>query len=320
MTPLHKKQKYLNKKLLLLLFLCSVCFHAQAITFHPDGNINSSSILINQDHSIDDYNTSLSSNQPVIDTTKETRNNQSNPNTLCNDLPEYRSNYSFWPVAIGSVVLSAALIPTDKSTFTFLRDLKEHNSLINTISPVVTQLGNGNFAIALFGGFGIYHFISGNEKSWDVTKVGFESFLLSGATVQILKNIFSRERPSAASENGGKWNGVFARFKMRNKNQSITDFDSFPSGHSATAFAAASTLSYFYPVGAVPYIAYSLATVVAVSRVMEETHWVSDCVLGAGIGYLSTMLITKWNNFTAKTSVGIIPVNNGLALNIGYKF
>jgi len=53
---------------------------------------------------------------------------------------------------------------------------------------------------------------------------------------------------------------------------------------------------------------------------MEETHWVSDCVFGAGIGYLSTLLVTKWNNFTSKTSVGIIPVNNGLALNIGYKF
>ena len=172
----------------------------------------------------------------------------------------------------------------------------------------------------LFGSFGIYHFISGNDKSWDVTKAGFESFLLSGVTVQILKNIFSRQRPSAASTKGGKWNGVFARFKKENKNTSISNYDSFPSGHSATAFAAASTLSYFYPEGAVPYIAYSLATAVAVSRVMEKTHWVSDCVFGAGTGYLSTLLVTKWNNFTAKTSVGIIPVNNGLALNIGYKF
>ena len=138
MISYHKEQKYLNKKLLLLLFLCSVCFHAQATTFHPDANIKSSFILINQYHSVNDYNNSLSSSQPDIDTTAAIYYNQSNPDTLCNDMPECKANNSFWPVAIGSVVLSAALIPTDKSTYTFLRDLKEHNSLINTISPVVT--------------------------------------------------------------------------------------------------------------------------------------------------------------------------------------
>jgi len=319
MTPFHKKSKYLNKKLLLLLFFCPICFHAQGITYHFVNSSDSSAIQTNR------YNTIVVSNNLLLnktnnDTTANTTIKKANSDTVRTNLPENKPNNSFWTIAISSVALTVVLIPSDNDTYTFLRDLKVHNSLINTLSPIVTQLGNGNFAIALFGGFGIYHFISGNEKSWDVTKAGFESFLLSGVTVQILKNIFSRQRPSAATTEGGKWNGVFSRFKKENKGKTIGDFDSFPSGHTATAFAAASTLSYFYPEGAVPYIAYSLAAAVAVSRVMEETHWVSDCVLGAGIGYLSTLLVTKWNNFTAKTSVGIIPVNNGLALNIGYKF
>jgi len=320
MTSFHKEQKYLNKKLILVLSLCSVCYYAQGTAFNSEVDNKSSSQIINQYYILVDHNTFLSSNRADNDKTAITNVNQSNPDSMRVVLQEHKMSTYFWPVAIGSVVISMALIPTDNSTYIFLRDIKKHNSLINKVSPVITQMGHGNFAIALFGGFGIYHFISGNEKSWDVTKAGFESFLLSGVTVQLLKNIFSRERPSAESESGGKWNGPFARFKKENKNKSIANFDAYPSGHTVTAFSAASTLSYFYPDGAVPYIAYTLATAVSISRVMEETHWVSDCVLGAGIGYLSTMLIIKWNDYPSNTSVGIIPVNNGLALNIGYKF
>jgi len=316
----YKKRKHINKKLLLLLFLCAVCFHAQGITFHSDNSPGASSVEINMHSTLIGINDNLIPTKTNYDTTANKAVNESNLDSEKTDLPECKTNNSFWTIAVSSVAITLVLIPSDNDTYTFLRNLKKDNSLINALSPVVTQLGNGKFALALFGGFGIYHFISGNEKTWDVTKAGFESFLLSGITIQIMKNIFSRERPSNASENGGRWNGLLSRFKKVNKNKSIANYDSFPSGHTATAFAAASTLSYFYPNGAVPYISYSLATAVAISRVMEETHWVSDCVLGAGIGYLSTMLIVKWNDFSSNMSVGIVPVNNGLALNIGYKF
>lgn len=315
MTVYHKEKKYLNKKLFLLLFLCSVIIHAQAISITSLDDLKSASQLIEQKDTFTDHKTTLVVNQTdatseIIPDTDQTHGDQSRSEKFD----------SYLPVAVSSVFISIVLIPSDNSTYNYLKDLKDRNPFIKTISPVITQLGNGKFAICLFGGFGIYHFISGNKKSWDVTKVGFESFLFSGVTVQLLKNIFSRERPSSASVSGGKWNGVFARFKKGNKNKSIANFDAFPSGHSTTAFAAASTLSYFYPDGAVPYVAYTLATAVSISRVMEATHWVSDCVLGAGIGYLSTQLIIKWNYFPSNASVGIMPVNNGLALNFGYKF
>jgi membrane-associated phospholipid phosphatase len=310
MIPFHKETKYINKKLFLLLFLWSVVFHAQAISITSLDDLKSVSQLTEQKDTFIEHKTTLVVNH--TDATSE----------IIPDTDQSRSEKfdSYLPVAVSSVFISIVLIPSDNSTYNYLKDLKDRNPFIKTISPVITQMGHGNFAIALFGGFGIYHFISGNKKSWDVTIVGFESFILSGVAVQLLKNIFSRERPSSASVDGGKWNGVFARFKKGNKNKSIANFDAFPSGHSATAFAAASTLSYFYPDGAVPYVAYTLATAVSISRVMEATHWVSDCVLGAGIGYLSTQLIIKWNDFPSNASVSFMPVNNGLALNFGYKF
>jgi membrane-associated phospholipid phosphatase len=69
----------------------------------------------------------------------------------------------------------------------------------------------------------------------------------------------------------------------------------------------------------VSYASYSLASVVAVSRVMERTHWVSDCFVGGLIGYFSTQLVIHLNH-TGKP-VALVPVTDGryqgLALNVG---
>ena len=69
--------------------------------------------------------------------------------------------------------------------------------------------------------------------------------------------------------------------------------NSFPSGHTATAFMAATVLhkeygltrSLWYSVGG-----YTVATGIATFRVMNNRHWVSDVLTGAGIGILSTEL------------------------------
>ena len=61
-------------------------------------------------------------------------------------------------------------------------------------------------------------------------------------------------------------------------------FDSaFPSGHSSSIFATATSLSYAYGwLAGVP--AFTLATAISAARVSENTHWLSDVVAGAGIG------------------------------------
>ncbi|MEO5967433.1 MAG: phosphatase PAP2 family protein [Ferruginibacter sp.] len=67
-------------------------------------------------------------------------------------------------------------------------------------------------------------------------------------------------------------------------------FNSFPSGHTATAFASAEFLhqeykdvSVWYGVGG-----YFIASLTGVLRVYNNRHWLSDIVTGAGIGILST--------------------------------
>ena len=67
---------------------------------------------------------------------------------------------------------------------------------------------------------------------------------------------------------------------------------SFPSGHTAQAFLAASIVhtefrdkSQWYGIGA-----YTLATSVAAFRMINDKHWESDVIAGAGFGILSAHL------------------------------
>jgi undecaprenyl-diphosphatase len=64
---------------------------------------------------------------------------------------------------------------------------------------------------------------------------------------------------------------------------------SFPSGHAASSFAAATALAAFYPKTA-PLV-FTLATGVGASRVHLGHHFPSDVVVGAGIGAVSGALI-----------------------------
>lgn len=68
--------------------------------------------------------------------------------------------------------------------------------------------------------------------------------------------------------------------------------NSFPSGHTAQAFAAATFLHKEYGKEHPGYsvLAYGSATAVGELRIMNNRHWVSDVLVGAGIGILATNL------------------------------
>ncbi|MCI7309831.1 MAG: phosphatase PAP2 family protein [Prevotella sp.] len=72
----------------------------------------------------------------------------------------------------------------------------------------------------------------------------------------------------------------------------LSDNNSFPSGHTATAFMAATMLNKEYG-HLSPWVgigAYTSATATGLMRIANDKHWLSDVLVGAGIGILSVEL------------------------------
>jgi membrane-associated phospholipid phosphatase len=97
------------------------------------------------------------------------------------------------------------------------------------------------------------------------------------------------------------------------------DSRSFPSGHTATAFVTATLLHKEYGTTISPWFSvagYGIAAGVGVSRVMNNKHWVSDVLAGAGVGILAGELgyfladkIFRGRGLLRPTSE-MMPVNN----------
>ena len=72
---------------------------------------------------------------------------------------------------------------------------------------------------------------------------------------------------------------------------------SFPSGHTANAFAGATMLAIEYGENYkwVPYVSYAFASTIGVMRMANNKHYISDVLFGAGLGILS-MKVAYWTH------------------------
>ena len=83
------------------------------------------------------------------------------------------------------------------------------------------------------------------------------------------------------------------KYSIRDPRPDAETRNSFPSGHTALAFTAATILHKEYGLTRSPWYSvagYTTATATAVGRVLNNRHWAADVVCGAGIGILSTEL------------------------------
>ena len=103
------------------------------------------------------------------------------------------------------------------------------------------------------------------------------ALLASTAVVWLGKVIVGRARPYV-----GEGAYSFQPFSFSDSN-----WNSFPSGHTASAFAAASVLSHWADNTFVSVFMYSSATLTAYARMYEGKHWLSDVLVGGALGYLA---------------------------------
>jgi membrane-associated phospholipid phosphatase len=101
----------------------------------------------------------------------------------------------------------------------------------------------------------------------------FLSVAGSGIANTVIKVLVGRTRPAALFDSGTYDFVPFTRAYLTN---------SFPSGHSQASFAAMTALALIFPRYDLAF--YTVALLVALSRVMTTVHFLSDTVAGAWLG------------------------------------
>lgn len=102
-----------------------------------------------------------------------------------------------------------------------------------------------------------------------------------------LKMLFGRIRPDR--ENAGQFTGPHWRRSNRR--------ESFPSSHSACAFALGISLSILYPQAWVVF--GCMAWITAILRYLQDAHFPSDVLAGVALGYLLASIIMGWFGYYA---------------------
>lgn len=112
----------------------------------------------------------------------------------------------------------------------------------------------------------------------DAAFTSMQSLAYSTAAVFALKYAVGRLRPE---EQAGA-----SSFDLFSSNTS------FPSGHTATAFAVVTPWVMYYP-SPITYGLFALSAGTAVARIAKDRHWPTDVLTGAAIGYFTARYLTN---------------------------
>jgi len=207
-----------------------------------------------------------------------------------------------WLITGGAAGITAVLFHFDNDIDKWARVQKQKHEWVGKSSPVITQLG-GKWGVYSVLATGLLSAGCGNEKCLQTSLLATQAIITSGVWVNMIKILTGRERPMAdytfSKDPGGEWYGPFARYDNDSPiKKPITEYDAFPSGHTATAFSIATVFATQYKdIKAIPIICYSTATLIGISRLTEHEHWSSDVFVGGILGYVcGKQVVNHYNN------------------------
>lgn len=213
-----------------------------------------------------------------------------------------------WVITGAAIGITGALFYFDNDINGLARVQKQNHNWVSKSSPLITELGS-SWGICSVVAFGALNASFKNKKGAQTTLLATQAMITSSFWLHLVKQVTGRERPDTdyyyTGRGGGKLYGPFAQF---DRNLAIekpkASFNSFPSGHTATAFSIATVFaSQYRDKKAIPVISYSLATLVGISRLTENKHWSSDVFVGALIGYVCGKQVVNHFNRTHQTAV-----------------
>lgn len=192
----------------------------------------------------------------------------------------------------GLVALHAVLIPFDGDVRREVRRMD--GGATQTLARAVGPIGSSSLWFQGSAGAFVVGKVLGQRRVADLGLHVFLSIALSNTVTGGLKGLSGRSRPNAAHTVGEDTDMYYHDPHAWRLLAGWGDADrrSYPSNHSATAFAVATVLSEELG-GATPWLAYPIAGVVAWSRLRDDAHWASDVTLGAAVGIFSARLVVR---------------------------
>jgi len=211
-----------------------------------------------------------------------------------------------WQRAGASAGVVGTLFVADESIDSFAQ--KTRSEFTDRVSAATTWIGGaGGFRIPVVVWLGGVIFRDAGAR--DIGRDAVEACLFSAVVTKATKNVVGRWRPF---ETDGE-----TRFTP------FSSHDSYPSGHSTQAFAIASVVAMRSKGWALPTLAYTAATIVAMDRVNDRVHFASDVAAGAIIGTATgRFLVARHRREEAgkkpRVDIELIPIRSGLAARIRY--
>lgn len=197
-------------------------------------------------------------------------------------------------LATGLVLAPLLFMPLDRQAESWLqRPSVQSNPTLQATAATLDWIGGTGVLAGSVAALAVGR-LTGNTRLSEIGLHTTEAIIASGAIVGATKGIMGRQRPFLET---GDPADFFVGQGFRNGGLA-----SFPSGHTAAAFSAATVLSIeahrSWP-NAAPVIApllYGGATAVGLARMYDSLHWVSDVAVGAAIGTLTGIRVMRYND------------------------
>jgi len=176
------------------------------------------------------------------------------------------------------------------------------------IGNIYDRPGPLYFAISLTGLTYFSAKILNDRKLLQTTGMMVKSLLVTSLFTVVLKGMIGRARPHVKNDPH-----LFKPFNYKFD----ANYMSMPSGHTSTVFALMTIIAKQYDTWYIKIPAYTFASSVAVQRMNNKKHWISDLLIGATLGYLVADTIVKLDSSVdQKLSVRPVIDGHGFGLSI----
>ncbi len=189
---------------------------------------------------------------------------------------------------------TVALHPFDKAFAQRMQDSSTQTNRffgeVATTVRLIAEPGSWLIGSSMYVGGRLAH----NGRMADLGLHGTEALVVGGLSGSVIKAVVGRARPYVDKP----LNPNDYSFGRGLKG---ADYQSFPSGHTTAAFAAAAAVtsetSRWWPSSRwlIGSAMYGGATMVGLSRMYNNKHWASDVVLGAAIGTFAGNKVVRYH-------------------------